>query len=71
MPDRHLTFTIATRIRDGVIGVTTAIWFNNRLGRIYLRVVLPGHILATRQIAAQIAHPLTRRLGEFTQGVPT
>ena len=69
MADRHLTFTIATLIRGDMVGVTTAIWFNSWLGRVYLRLVMPGHILATRQIAGRIAHPLTRHLGEFSEGL--
>ena len=69
MADRHLTFTIATRLSGGAVGVTTAIWFNSWLGRVYLGLVMPGHILATRQIAGRIAHPLTRHLGEFSEGL--
>ena len=67
MPDRHLTFTLSThRLRDH-IGVTTNVWFNSWLGRIYLRLVMPGHILATRQIAARVADPISRHHGAFSE----
>ncbi|GFE66287.1 DUF2867 domain-containing protein [Litoreibacter roseus] len=64
LEDKHLTFTIATRIVQPVVHVTTAIWFNSLLGRVYLTAVMPGHILATRQIAGRVAGPLTRSMGE-------
>lgn len=68
LPDRHLTFTIATRVRGDIVGFTTAIWFNRTIGRVYLQLIMPGHILAARQLAGQMAHPLTRSLGEFPEG---
>ena len=65
--DRHLTFTLAVRRGNGRLGVTTAIWFNSWIGRVYLRVVMPGHILATRHMAGRVAGPLVRTHGEFLE----
>ena len=71
MIDKHLTFTIAVRKQGNRIGVTTAVWFNSLLGKFYLRAVMPGHILATRQIAGRIANPLSRHRGEYLEGNPS
>lgn len=68
MRDRHLTFTLSVRLRSDEVFVTTSIWFNAPLGKIYLAVIKPGHILATRQIASRIAGPLTRVLGDPLEG---
>ena len=65
LEDRHLTFTLATRVRDTELRVTTAIWFNGRMGRIYLTAVMPGHLLATRQIVNRVATQVFRKGGEY------
>lgn len=62
--DRHLTFTLTVRLRRPRVFVTTSIWFNSWIGRVYLRVVMPGHILATRQITSRIAGPVRRQAGD-------
>lgn len=68
LPDRHLTFTLAVRKRAGEVFVTTSIWFNAWTGRVYLRLIMPGHILATRQMTARVAHPLRRMNGDPFEG---
>ncbi|MEM7438788.1 MAG: DUF2867 domain-containing protein [Pseudomonadota bacterium] len=67
--DRHLSFTIAVHVQNASVYMTTAIWYNNWLGRVYLRVVMPGHILAVRHAAGRVAHPISRRSGEFNESV--
>lgn len=62
--DRHLTFTLATRLRGATVHLTTAIWFHGLAGRLYLAAVLPGHILAVRQIVDRVAENPVRRHGE-------
>ena len=63
LSDRHLDFTVATRLQAGVVDLTTRVWFNRPLGRAYLAAVMPGHILITRQLLARVAHPIARRTG--------
>lgn len=67
--DRHLDFRVSIRKTpqaDGAstVDVTTAVWFNNRLGRFYFAIVKPFHrwIVAAmvRVLAARIASGLYR-----------
>jgi hypothetical protein len=69
LDDRHLTFTLATRLEERRVHVTTSIWFNSPLGRLYLFAVMPGHILATRQMVGRVATDLVRRRGEPREGM--
>lgn len=64
--DRHLNFRIAVRREAGMIHMATWVHRNNLMGRVYLGVVMPFHILIVRdamrriarhEIAAPIASP--------------
>lgn len=56
--DRHLDFKIAVR-RDGARGdrISLATWVHthNRLGRAYLKLILPFHVLIVRSRLAALA----------------
>ena len=56
--DRHLDFRIAVSLRDAgdghtAVTVTTAVLTHNRLGRVYLAVILPFHRLIARQMLSR------------------
>ena len=53
--DRHLNFRIAIVRQNGMIHMATWVHRNNLLGRIYLAVVMPFHILLTRGAMRRIA----------------
>ncbi len=53
--DQHLDFRIGVMARDGYIHCATWVHRHNWLGRAYLRVVMPFHILITKQMLARVA----------------
>ncbi|MDO6590227.1 DUF2867 domain-containing protein [Loktanella sp. D2R18] len=53
--DYHLNFRIAILRKDGMIHMATWVHRNNLLGRIYLAVVMPFHILIVRGAMRRIA----------------
>jgi hypothetical protein len=55
LTDRHLTFTLATRLEGDELSVTTSIWFNHWTGRLYLGVVLIPHKLIVKQMIRRLA----------------
>ncbi len=57
--DRHLDFKIAVR-RDGGSRVSLATWVqtHNRLGRAYLRLILPFHVMIVNARLAALARQL-------------
>lgn len=48
LADKHLTFTLATRLDPGRVSLTTRIWFNHWSGRAYLALVLIPHKIIAR-----------------------
>lgn len=46
--DRHLTFTITAELTDQRLKMTTSIWYNHWLGRVYLVLVLIPHKIIVR-----------------------
>ena len=59
--DRHLDFRIAVR-RDGESRVSLATWVqvHNRLGRSYLRLILPFHVMIVNARLAALARQFAR-----------
>ncbi|MFY0622137.1 MAG: DUF2867 domain-containing protein [Pelagimonas sp.] len=57
--DNHLNFRISVLKADGNIHIATWVHANNIWGRIYLAVVMPFHILLSRNSLARVArvHP--------------
>lgn len=55
LTDKHLTFTLATRLEGDAMSVTTSIWFNHWSGRLYLAVVLIPHKLIVKQMIRRLA----------------
>lgn len=55
MADRHLTFTVQTEMAQDRVCVTTRIWFNHWLGRLYLLIVLIPHKVIVRQALRGLA----------------
>ena len=53
--DTHLNFRICVRQEAGRIHMATWVHRNNWLGRIYLMVVMPFHILIVRDSMRRIA----------------
>ncbi|MCG3267261.1 DUF2867 domain-containing protein [Yoonia sp. I 8.24] len=53
--DHHLNFRIAILRKDGMIHMATWVHRNNLMGRIYLAVVMPFHILIVRGAMRRIA----------------
>ncbi|MBE1282702.1 MAG: DUF2867 domain-containing protein [Rhodobacteraceae bacterium] len=53
--DQHLNFRIAIRQQSGRIHMATWVQRNNLLGRLYLAVVMPFHILIVRDSMRRIA----------------
>ena len=53
--DNHLNFRIAVRREAGMIHMATWVHRNNLLGRIYLAIVMPFHILIVRDAMRRIA----------------
>ena len=53
--DRHLTFTLETKMQNGAVDVTTRIWFNHWAGRLYLAVVLIPHKIIVKQAIRRLA----------------
>ena len=52
--DRHLDFRVALRVQDGMAYGATWVHRNNLLGRLYLIVVLPFHILIMRNAMSRL-----------------
>lgn len=57
--DRHLTFTILVELRGPEARLTTRIWFNHWLGRVYLWAILPFHKAILRHMIRSLASPQT------------
>lgn len=55
LADRHLTFTLQTETHERKVCLTTRIWFNHWLGRLYLLVVLLPHKVIVRQAIRGLA----------------
>lgn len=53
--DKHLDFRISIMSRDGYIHCATWVHRHNWLGRTYLAVIMPFHILITKQMLARVA----------------
>ena len=53
--DRHLTFTIETDMSADQVAVTTRIWFNHCLGRLYLAAVLIPHKIIVKNAVRNLA----------------
>ncbi|AKS45625.1 Protein of unknown function [Octadecabacter temperatus] len=53
--DKHLNFRIAVRREAGMIHMATWVHRNNLMGRIYLGLVMPFHILIVRDAMRRIA----------------
>lgn len=57
LTDRHLTFALRTQCGGGQVQISTRVWFHNLLGRAYLAVVLPAHVLLQRHTMRALARP--------------
>jgi Protein of unknown function (DUF2867) len=55
LDDRHLDFRVALFRQDGRIYMSTWVHPHNLAGRIYLRIVMPFHILICRGMVARMA----------------
>ncbi|MEP2534086.1 DUF2867 domain-containing protein [Shimia sp.] len=53
--DKHLNFRICVLRENGLIHMATWVHRNNPLGRIYLAVVMPFHVLIVRDAMRRIA----------------
>ncbi|SHI02928.1 DUF2867 domain-containing protein [Marivita hallyeonensis] len=53
--DKHLTFSIETRLSTGHVAATTRIWFNHWAGRLYLGIVMIPHKIIMRHIVRSLA----------------
>lgn len=53
--DRHLNFRISILSHDGKIHMATWVHRNNTLGRVYLAIVMPFHILIVRNCLGRVA----------------
>lgn len=52
--DRHLNFRVAVLARDGRIHLATWVHPHNTGGRMYLRAVMPFHVLIVRNALARV-----------------
>ncbi|MDU8929242.1 DUF2867 domain-containing protein [Alisedimentitalea sp. MJ-SS2] len=59
LSDRHLTFTLTAQSDGQDIHLTTRIWFNHWLGRVYLLVVWPAHVILIRTMLRRISPKVT------------
>lgn len=55
LDDRHLDFRVALMRQDGRLYMSTWVQPHNLAGRIYLKVVMPFHILISRSMVARMA----------------
>jgi hypothetical protein len=55
LTDRHLTFTLRADLTGDHLALSTRIWFNHPLGRVYLAAVLPFHNAMLRHVMRQLA----------------
>ncbi|MEM9011145.1 MAG: DUF2867 domain-containing protein [Pseudomonadota bacterium] len=55
LADRHLTFTLEAALTGGEAALTTRIWFNHWLGRLYLAIVLIPHKIIVTQLLRRVA----------------
>lgn len=53
--DRHLEFRIAVLSRDGRVSFATWVHPHNAGGRVYLRAILPFHVLVVRDAMRRVA----------------
>jgi hypothetical protein len=58
--DRHLTFTILVELLGPEVRLTTRIWFNHWLGRVYLFVILTFHKAILRHMMRSLSAPMTK-----------
>ena len=66
--DSHLNFRICVRREDGRIHMATWVHRNNWIGRVYLMVVMPFHILIVRDAMRRIARAGTRTTASASNG---
>ncbi|WP_394181995.1 DUF2867 domain-containing protein [Marinomonas posidonica] len=52
--DKHLDFRVSVMALDGRIFLATWVHPNNRLGQLYLKTILPFHILIVRNALARV-----------------
>lgn len=57
LTDRHLTFTLRADLNGDHLTLSTRIWFNHPLGRVYLAAILPFHNAMLRHVMRQLARP--------------
>lgn len=53
--DRHLDFRVSVRSEDGRVSLATWVHPHNACGWLYLRAILPFHILIARDALARVA----------------
>ncbi len=53
--DKHLTFTLRTQRSGDYISLTTSIWYQHWLGRVYLAIVLIPHKIIVKQTLKRLA----------------
>lgn len=53
--DRHLNFRISVQSREGRVFLATWVHPHNPGGRLYLRMIMPFHILISRNALARVA----------------
>ncbi|MEM1038190.1 MAG: DUF2867 domain-containing protein [Pseudomonadota bacterium] len=54
LADKHLDFAMSVEKREGEVRITTSVWFNNTLGKVYLSAIKPFH----ERIVAHWVHVL-------------
>lgn len=54
--DRHLEFRISVYVQDGRVYLATWVHPHNLGGRLYLKTILPFHVLIARDALARVAH---------------
>jgi len=59
--DRHLNFRVSVQSREGRVFLATWVHPHNLGGRLYLRTIMPFHIMISRNALARVAtqHPAT------------
>ncbi len=53
--DRHLNFRVSVQSREGRVFIATWVHPHNLGGRLYLRTIMPFHILISRNALARVA----------------
>lgn len=52
--DKHLNFRVSVMSQNGKIFLATWVHTNNKVGKLYLKVILPFHILIVRNALARL-----------------